>query len=52
MGRNIWQSDQPVEMIQAVRSIVHDGLSVEEAFNSFFNKKGIPSNELETMNTR
>src|ERR1041385_8954639 len=28
MGRNIWQSDNPVEMIQAVRSIVHDGLSV------------------------
>jgi putative autoinducer-2 (AI-2) aldolase len=52
MGRNIWQSDQPVEMIQAVRSIVHDGLSVEEAFNSFLIKKGIPSNELETLNTR
>jgi putative autoinducer-2 (AI-2) aldolase len=29
MGRNIWQSDNPVEMIQAVRSIVHDGLSVQ-----------------------
>src|SRR5918994_2198658 len=52
MGRNIWQSDQPVEMIQAVRSIVHDGLSVEEAFKTFLIKKGIPSNELETLNTR
>src|ERR671918_260490 len=52
MGRNIWQSDQPVEMIQAVRSIVHDALSVEEAFNSFLIKKGVPSNELETLNTR
>ena len=52
MGRNIWQSDQPVEMIQAVRSIVHDGLSVENAYSSFLIKKEIPSSELETLNTR
>jgi putative autoinducer-2 (AI-2) aldolase len=52
MGRNIWQSDQPVQMIQAVRSIVHDGLSVEKAYNSFLVKKKIPSSELETLNTR
>src|ERR671910_2357074 len=52
MGRNIWQSNHPIGMIQAVRAIVHDGLSVEDAFNSFLIKKGIPSNELETLNTR
>jgi putative autoinducer-2 (AI-2) aldolase len=52
MGRNIWQSDQPVQMIQAVKSIVHDGLSVEKAYNSFLVKKKIPSSELETLNTR
>jgi putative autoinducer-2 (AI-2) aldolase len=31
MGRNIFQSDSPVGMIQAVRAIVHDGKSAEEA---------------------
>jgi len=52
MGRNIWQSDHPTEMIQAVRSIVHDGLSVQESIESFFLKKNLQSNELETLNTR
>ncbi|MBN2452850.1 MAG: 3-hydroxy-5-phosphonooxypentane-2,4-dione thiolase [Candidatus Omnitrophica bacterium] len=31
MGRNIWQSDDAVGMIRAIRSIVHDGSSVKEA---------------------
>src|SRR5436305_9141265 len=31
MGRNIWQSEQPDAMIQAVREIVHNGSSVREA---------------------
>ena len=31
MGRNIWQSDWPVDMIKAVRAIVHDGANVKEA---------------------
>lgn len=31
MGRNIWQSDNSVGMIKAVRKIVHDGASVKEA---------------------
>jgi putative autoinducer-2 (AI-2) aldolase len=31
MGRNIWQSDYPVEMIKAVRAIVHENLNVHEA---------------------
>lgn len=31
MGRNIFQSDSPVGMIQAVRAIVHKGASIEEA---------------------
>lgn len=52
MGRNIWQSNHPVEMIQAVRSIVHEGLSVERAFDSFLVQKGIPRSELESLNTR
>lgn len=35
MGRNIWQSDCPVAMIQAIRSIVHSNASVKEAFELF-----------------
>ena len=33
MGRNIFQSKWPVPMIQAVRSIVHDGKSADEAWD-------------------
>ena len=32
MGRNIFQSDAPVAMIKAVRSIVHEKASVEDAW--------------------
>jgi putative autoinducer-2 (AI-2) aldolase len=35
MGRNIFQSTSPVGMIQAVRAVVHDRASVEEAFGVF-----------------
>jgi len=31
MGRNIWQSENPVPMIRAVRSIVHGNENVDEA---------------------
>ena len=32
MGRNIFQSDSPLGMIKAVRAIVHDGASVDDAY--------------------
>jgi len=35
MGRNIFQSSAPVAMIRAVRAVVHEGVSVEEAFGLF-----------------
>jgi len=35
MGRNIFQSDNPIGMIKAVRSIVHEGASVEEVFKIY-----------------
>ena len=35
MGRNIWQSDHPVAMIRAVRSIVHQNSGVQEAFKMY-----------------
>ena len=35
MGRNIFQSDSPAGMIQAVRAIVHGGASVEDAYQIY-----------------
>jgi 3-hydroxy-5-phosphonooxypentane-2,4-dione thiolase len=35
MGRNIFQCDQPVAMIRAVRSVVHDSAKPEHAFEEF-----------------
>ena len=40
MGRNIFQSDSPVAMIQAVRSVVHDNASVDEAYDLYQDLKG------------
>ena len=37
MGRNIFQSDSPIGMIKAVRAIVHDNVSVDEAFEIYKN---------------
>lgn len=35
MGRNIFQSEKPVAMIQAVRAIVHEKAGVKKAFDLF-----------------
>jgi putative autoinducer-2 (AI-2) aldolase len=35
MGRNIFQSEAPIAMIQAVRAVVHDGETPERAFDLF-----------------
>ena len=46
MGRNIFQSENPVAMIQSVRAVVHDGYSVDEAyelFNQLKDKKVVDS---------
>ena len=48
MGRNIWQSDNPVPMIKAVRSIVHGTNSVEQAY-TLYNKL---CNETKNNNTK
>lgn len=39
MGRNIFQSDSPVGMIQAVRAIVHEGKSLDEAYEIYESSK-------------
>jgi len=38
MGRNIFQSDNPVGMIKAIRAIVHKGATVEEAYEIYSKK--------------
>ena len=40
MGRNIFQSDSPVGMIRAVRTIVHEKASVEQAARIYESTKG------------
>jgi len=35
MGRNIWQSDNPIPMIKAVRKIVHEDASVKDAYDLY-----------------
>ena len=35
MGRNIWQSEFPIPMIKAIRSIIHDNYSPKEAYELF-----------------
>ena len=35
MGRNIFQAENPIAMIQAVRAVVHDGESPQKAFDLY-----------------
>lgn len=39
MGRNIWQSNHPIAMIKAIRSIVHENASVDAAYEIFNTEK-------------
>jgi putative autoinducer-2 (AI-2) aldolase len=42
MGRNVFQAEHPVAMIQAVRAVVHDNMKPKDAFdlyNTLRNKK-------------
>src|SRR5919112_1263063 len=38
MGRNIWQSDHPIAMIKAVKSIVHGNYNFQEAYDLFIDE--------------
>jgi putative autoinducer-2 (AI-2) aldolase len=40
MGRNIFQADHPAAMIQAVRKVVHDGLTPDQAYELLQELKG------------
>jgi 3-hydroxy-5-phosphonooxypentane-2,4-dione thiolase len=35
MGRNIFQSEHPIAMMQAIRAVVHDGLTDKQAYQQF-----------------
>jgi putative autoinducer-2 (AI-2) aldolase len=52
MGRNIWQSENPVPMIKAVRAIVHQNYNVEEAWKLYIKlcneKKSKPQKQNQT----
>jgi putative autoinducer-2 (AI-2) aldolase len=39
MGRNIFQADAPVAMIQAVRKVVHENMSPQHAFDFYQSTK-------------
>jgi len=39
MGRNIFQSDAPVAMLEAVRKVVHEDVSPEDAYEYYMSKK-------------
>jgi putative autoinducer-2 (AI-2) aldolase len=41
MGRNIFQAEAPVAMIQAVRKVVHEGASPEQAFDFYKASKSV-----------
>lgn len=43
MGRNIFQADNPVAMIQAVRAVVHDNAKPKEAFDLYNSLKSARS---------
>ena len=49
MGRNIWQSDYPIEMIKAVRAIVHENLNVNEAYDILLRGKKEKGKEEEQL---
>jgi len=35
MGRNVFQADHPVAMIQAIRAVIHDGLKPDKAYQLY-----------------
>ncbi|TNF52607.1 3-hydroxy-5-phosphonooxypentane-2,4-dione thiolase [bacterium] len=39
MGRNIFQSDNPVGMMKAIKAVVHKGATADEAFEIYSKKK-------------
>ena len=36
VGRNVWQSKQPVKMLEAINLVIHEGLQPQAAFEKIF----------------
>jgi putative autoinducer-2 (AI-2) aldolase len=51
MGRNIWQSDYPVPMIKAVRSIVHKNMEVKDALELFVKERDTETSQQKMVKT-
>ncbi len=49
MGRNIWQNDHPVAMINAIRSIVHEDATVKEALQVFSDNRNTEPKRVESQ---
>ncbi|MDW8044320.1 MAG: 3-hydroxy-5-phosphonooxypentane-2,4-dione thiolase [Nitrososphaerota archaeon] len=45
LGRNIWQHDHPVAMIRAIRAIIHENATPQEAYKLFNELKAEKSNQ-------
>jgi putative autoinducer-2 (AI-2) aldolase len=43
LGRNIFQSDNPVAMIRAVGAVVHESLKPQAAYDQFLGERGRPA---------
>ncbi|MDW0280871.1 MAG: 3-hydroxy-5-phosphonooxypentane-2,4-dione thiolase [Nitrososphaeraceae archaeon] len=52
MGRNIWQSNHPVSMIKAVRSIVHGNANEQEAYEEFLKGSQIETPKEDTIESQ
>ena len=38
MGRNVFQSEHPTEMMKAIRKVVHEGFTGKEAYEFYLNE--------------
>ncbi len=38
MGRNVWQCDNPIAMLKALRAVIHDGQTAKDALKRFWEK--------------
>lgn len=46
MGRNVFQAENPVAMLRAIRSVVHEGYTSKQGFELYNSLKGEMKNEL------
>ena len=52
MGRNIWQSENPVPMVRAVRAIVHSNYTIEQAYKMYTDLCKNPNKPTDNRNVK